>query len=162
MPEVKCAPPYQGCASHEFRPKHRVTLEIRWEMQEGHSGLLCFNPGCTFEFLRQPSGTTDTQAQAQTIDAESPEWGLAWYMFFKFPGDSAAQSGQRPSGLAHPYLFSVKMGIVSSRQDLGLQPHLLSPGRKLLKSRKHPPGGLWDPRLQHRAVWPDGPSPCQG
>ena len=73
-------------------------------------------------------------------------------MFFKFPDDSAAQSEQRPSGLAHLNLFSVKMGIVSARQDLGLQPHLLSPGRKLLKSREHHPGGLWDPRLQHSAL----------
>lgn len=34
MLEVKCAPPYQGCASHEFCPKHRVILELRWELQE--------------------------------------------------------------------------------------------------------------------------------
>lgn len=57
----------------------------------GHSGLVRFNPGCTFEFLWEPSGTTDVQAQPQTTDAESPEQGLAWYMFFKFLGDSATQ-----------------------------------------------------------------------
>lgn len=73
MLEVKCAPPYQGCASHEFCPKHRVILELRWELQEATQAWYVSTQAVPLNSFGEPSGTTDVQAQPQTTDGESPE-----------------------------------------------------------------------------------------